>query len=94
MDQAEQDIESLAIKASISFITFYNTTTTAAVGKAMKSVEGLMLKLNDMGNNNADNPYGNYRLILDSNDFYDSLNYTLKVAVSGRSLPQMSCSKT
>ena len=63
VDQAKEEIESLAIKASQSYITFYNTTTTAAIGKAMKSVESLMLKLEDMENKNADNPYGNYRLI-------------------------------
>ena len=58
MDQAEQDIKDLAIKASVSFIQFYNSSTTVAIRKAIRSVEGLMLKFNGIGN---DNPQGNYR---------------------------------
>ncbi|XP_028402542.1 uncharacterized protein LOC114525410 [Dendronephthya gigantea] len=54
VDQAEQDIEALAIKASLSFIQYYNETTSAAIIKAIQSVEGLLLKFNDIGN---DNPY-------------------------------------
>lgn len=54
VDQAEQDIEELAIKASVSFIQFYDSSTTVAIDKAIKSVEGLMLKFNDIGNDNPD----------------------------------------
>lgn len=67
MDQAEQDIEELAIKASVSFIQFYDSSTTVAIGKAIKSVEGLMLKFNDIGN---DNPDGNCHVISEWSDLY------------------------
>ncbi len=60
MEQAEQDIEALAIKASVSFIQFYDSSTTVAIGKAIKSVEGLLVKFNDIG---KDNPYGNIRVV-------------------------------
>ena len=52
VSQAEQDIKELAIKASVSFIQFYNSSITVAIRKAIKSVEGLMLKFNDIGNDN------------------------------------------
>jgi len=58
VDQAEQDIKDLAIKASVSFIQFYNSSTTVAIRKAIRSIEGLMMKFNDIG---KDSPEGNYR---------------------------------
>ena len=57
MEQAEEDIEALAIKTSLSFIQFYDSSATVVIGKAMKSVEGLMFKFNDIG---KDKPHGNY----------------------------------
>ena len=57
VDQAEQDIEDLAIKTSVLFIQYYESNTTVAIRRAIKSVEGLMSKFNNMG---KDNPYGNY----------------------------------
>ena len=49
MDQAEQDIEQLAIKASMGFITFYESFSQVSIGKAIRTVEGLLQKLRDIG---------------------------------------------
>ena len=52
MDQAEQDIEQLAIKASMGFIKFYDSFSQVSIGKAIRTVEGLLQKLSVIGKEN------------------------------------------
>ena len=52
MDQAEQDIEQLAIKASMGFIKVYESFSQVSIGKAVRTVEGLLQKLRDIGKAN------------------------------------------
>lgn len=52
VDQAEQDIEQLAINASIGFIKFYDSFSKVTIGRAIRSVEELLLKVYNIGKTN------------------------------------------
>lgn len=57
VEQAEQDIESLAIKTSVSFIPLYSSSTSVVIMKAITSLVDLMVKFNNIGNDNPDGIY-------------------------------------